>query len=222
MKIFIFLLAAVFSLQFFYINTELYYKNVNSNETLEIYSSQNEADFSNAAALAKSALEKAGFSQKKVKIFIVSSKTEFYIFTYGKKGLKYWVNPLNGKVFVNVISWQNLRAEMPDFPKASPDYEIAKAAAAASFRLSRETLSYMFLDDWRLRGLASYFSSEMPLYSPMEFCSAKKEPEFEEFENTMIMKYMIENMKLKTDAALEENYLRDALIKEARPYICKP
>lgn len=221
MKILISLLIFLFSFLIFSLNPQLYYKICISNEVLEIYSSQPNVDFSNAASLAKYSLERAGFSKEKVKIFVVSSKAQFYIFTYGKKGLKYWVNPLNGKVFVNVISWKNSRSEMPDFPKASPDYEIAKAAVAASFRMSREALSYIFLDDWRLRGLASYFSFEIPLYSPSDFCSPRKDPQFEEFENLIIMKHMIENMKLKTDAALEENYLRDALIKEARQYICK-
>ncbi|MEW5950773.1 MAG: hypothetical protein GX447_04155 [Elusimicrobia bacterium] len=223
MKFFLTVLILVSAFFFFSLNPEFYFSEKKDFDSITIYlSEKNDFDFSKPASIAKSALDKIGFSKGPIKVFVASSRFEFFFFTYGKKNIKYWVNPINGKVFLNVCSYSDGRFEMKDFPKASADYEVAKAAVAASFRLSREVLSYAFLDTWRIIGLASYYSGEMPLYPPMDFCSPKKENEFEEFENMMIMKYMIENMKLKTDSALEENYLRESLIKEARPYLCKP
>lgn len=223
MKIFALMLAIAGAAFYFSLNPDFYYDKKISEGDVEIYASKKvDFDFSSVAGDIKPALDKAGANGKKIRIFIASSPAEFFFFTYGSRGLKYWINPFNGKALLNVCVFEEGRASMKDWPRASLRAELAKAAAAASVKNGMETLSFVTMDKWRLQGLSAYYSGEMPLYSPMDFCSPKNEPDFLEFENMMIMKYMLENMKLARDSALRENYLRESLIKEARPYLCKP
>ncbi|GAB4028210.1 MAG: hypothetical protein Fur0012_00030 [Elusimicrobiota bacterium] len=223
MKIFSLILAFAGAVFYFSLNPEFYYDKKLSENEVEIYASKKvDFDFSAIAGDIKPSLERARANGKKIEIFIVSSQAEFFFFTYGKSGLKYWINPFNGKALLNVCVFEEGRASMKDWPKASLRAELAKAAVAASVKNEMETLSFVTMDKWRLEGLSAYYSGEMPLYSPMDFCSPKNEPDFLEFENMMIMKYMLESMKLAKESALKENYLRQSLIKEARPYLCKP
>ncbi len=220
-KILVFLII-LFCVFFVANNPQFYYDKKIDSGNIRIYASKSiDFDFSTLSKEAELSLNRAGYADRKVDIFIASSNFEFFFFSLGKKNIKYAINPLNGKAIINVCDFRNVSPYIKGWPKSILKFELAKAAVGAAIRKSMESISFMVIENWRIEGMAAYYSGELPLYSPMSFCSGENEKEFAEFENMMIIKYMLENMKLSKEAALKENYLRESLIKEAKPYLCK-
>lgn len=122
-------------------------------------------------------------------VIVPKSRGEFLFFTPLMKGRYSRVNPFHGAIFLAAADFAKGDAHAEpggrDFRKLSS--EIAGAAARDQARRRFQTLSYLFREDWEIRGYASRVSGLTSDFSPADACTSADSPDLEDFKYGLML-----------------------------------
>ncbi len=135
----------------------------------------------------------------KFDIYIPGSRNEFVFFTLFSNGEYSRVNPFNGNIF---IAAPDFRADRARKAAGDSDYhslsgEIIAAASRVLVRRSVETLTFLLIDDWKLRGYAERLSGGTGAFAPADLCSGKTaDPDLQDYRYGMAVDFAMREGQL--------------------------
>ncbi|MDD2805305.1 MAG: hypothetical protein PHV33_07095 [Elusimicrobiales bacterium] len=140
-------------------------------------------------------------------IIVPKTRGEFLFFTPLLKGRYSRVNPFHGAIYLAAADFAkgDARAEpgAPDFRKLSS--EIAGAAARDQARRRFRPLSYLFRNDWEIRGYSSRVSGLTSDFSPSDACTAATSPDLEDFRYGLMLETVLKEDNISFTDLLDRN-----------------
>lgn len=140
-------------------------------------------------------------------IIVPRSAGEFKLFTPFQSGEYSRVNPLHGAIFLAAADFSKSEAHSapgsPDFRKLST--EIVNAAARDQARRRFRPLSYIFRNDWEIRGYAAKTSGLTGDFAPSDACSAATSPDLRDFRYGLMLETVMKEDVVSFADLLERN-----------------
>ena len=122
-------------------------------------------------------------------VIVPASRWELLLFTPLMSGTYSRMNPFHGAIFLASADFAkgDARAEPGgrDFRKLSS--EIAGAAARDQARRRFQTLTYLFREDWEIRGYSARVAGLTTDFSPADACTAASSPDLEDFKYGLML-----------------------------------
>lgn len=145
-------------------------------------------------------------------IYAAKSPGEFKFFTPFLDGAYSRVNPFHGAIFLAAADFSKGEARTEpaakEFRKLSS--EIAAAAARDQARRLFRPLSYLFRNDWEIRGYAVRVSGGSGDFSPSDACGAPSGPDQEDYKYGLMLDTVMKEDNISFRDLLNRNMSYEA------------
>lgn len=145
------------------------------------------------------------------KVFIVPDYMYFFVSLSSDKAV--YVNPFTSNIFIknslsNTYDFLNVLHEKIYGSKLIKEYPA---------------FEYFLIDGWKIKGYSRYLFLETERFYPYDICSEekKKEPDYSEFENRMVVEYLVRMKNYSEKNIISDNLSYSYYLDEAKRYFCR-
>lgn len=140
-------------------------------------------------------------------LIVPKSRAEFLFFTPLQKGEFSRVNPFHGAIFLAAADFR--AGEVRTAPGAAQSRrlssEIAGAAAREMSRRLFKPLSYLFRDDWEIRGYAAHVAGLTGEFSPSDACSAAATTDLTDYKHGLMVETIMKEDVISFSELINRN-----------------
>lgn len=155
-------------------------------------------------------------------IIVPKTRGEFLFFTPLLKGGYSRLNPVHGAIFLAAADFSKSEAHLEqggrDFRRLS--LEIAGAAARDQGRRQFRLLSYLFRNDWEIRGYAAHVSGLTGEFSPSDACSAADTPDLADYRYGLMLETVMKEDNVGFADLLGRNMSYDTALTRLKKAHC--
>lgn len=140
-------------------------------------------------------------------LIVPASRGEFVFFTPLQKGEFSRVNPFHGAIFLAAADFK--AGEVRTAPGAAQvrrlSSEIAGAAAREMSRRLFKPLSYLFRNDWEIRGYSAHVAGLTGEFSPSDACSAAVTTDLTDYKHGLMLETVMKEDNIGFNELLNRN-----------------
>jgi hypothetical protein len=155
-------------------------------------------------------------------LILASSRSEFVFFTPLQSGVYSRVNPFHGAIYLAAADFAKGQAHAvpggSQFRKLSA--EIAGAAARDQGRRFFRPLSYLFRNDWEIRGYSAHVAALTEDFSPADACTAAESPDLLDYRYGLMLETVLKEENVGFVDLLGRNMSFEAAEKRLKAAHC--
>lgn len=141
-------------------------------------------------------------------VILPASRRQFLLFAPLQKGDYFRVSPFHGAIFI--ASADFTRGEARKAPGDAKYRSLSGAiAAGAAFEMTRRKLrplTYIFMNDWKVRGYAEILSGGTGEFTPPDACGEALSPEQLDYKYGMILQTVLKEENTVYSELLDKNF----------------
>lgn len=187
-----------------YFNKSLDYKGFTVRARGALPASMEGSLDSAAERIAASELFTAG---TKFEVILPASRGQFIFFAPLQKGGYFRVSPFHGAIFLASADFTRgeARKAAGDTKYRSLSGAIAAGAAFEMTRRKLRPLTYIFMNDWKVRGYAEILSGGTGDFTPPDACGEALSPEQLDYKYGLILQTVLKEENIFYDDLLDKN-----------------
>jgi len=156
------------------------------------------------------------YSNKNYDIYITSSVFSYKLFSFFSNNL-FNINPIRGYAVISPFDMKGMFLSGDVNFKENINEMILRLLLVNKF----EKLEYLSFDEWKIKGYSKYISGEIQEYIPSDICNPVNSKKYNDFENMVVVKYLIENKNYNPLNFFADNISYDVYLKETKSIICR-
>lgn len=151
-------------------------------------------------------------------IYLPDSDLKYKILSLFSKEL-FWINPVRGLVFIAPFNFESRKFFDSSISFTRKFNEIVLSSLLFN---KYGALEYIATEKWKIRGYAWYVSNEIDEFSINDLCAGGNNLKgYYEFENMLVVKYIIEREGYKPIALFNDNISYELSLKDMKRLYCR-
>jgi len=182
---------------------------------LDIYSS---SDAEKACYAFQSISDKYPFKfEINFRIYLADSVLKYKLFSFFSSKTSF-INPIGEFEVIWPSDFENKK-----FVDSDDNFneKISEALVKIYLFSKFSKLEYIMINDWKITGYSKYVAGEIQEFLPEDICDGKTGEKYEEFENMIVVKYLIEEKKYNTLNLFSDNISYDFYLKQTKSKYCR-
>lgn len=212
----IFFLISVFILFSVLLNyPSVFFNKKYSCQDLDIYSSY---DLEKICYVLQSISDRFPFKMETpFKIYIADSVLKYKLFSFFSSKTSF-INPIGEFVMVRPADFENKKIMDSE---ENFNEKITEALVKIFLFPKFSKLEYIMINDWKIIGYSKYVAGEIQEFLPDDICEGKTGKKYEEFENMVVVKFLIEEKRYNPLNLFSDNISYEFYLKQVKSKYCR-